>query len=201
MLCTSSRSSSLGTGNWIPFFLSSMYTSATPWSSGSWEKAWAQDWRSERTWRRAGNYWYCLPSRLTFVWISGPGSSCGEITRERRKSENSREHTRMVNCFLQFLTQDSRTVRVRMVDLWDLPALSSSRFLMARTAWSGPWLLELTRSQIARLASQFSEIRCSSVASRSWKQDQGNNIEMSIVTVSPQLEQCLLNLSSVIDKQ
>ena len=88
ILCTSSRSSSLGTGNWIPFFLSSMYTSATPWSSGSWEKAWAQDWRSERTWRRAGNYWCCLPTRLTFVWISGPGSSCGEITRERRKSEN-----------------------------------------------------------------------------------------------------------------
>ena len=88
----------------------------------------------------------------------------------------------MVNCFLQFLTQDSRTVRVRRVDLGDLPAPSSSRLLMARTAWSGPWLLELMRSQIARLASQFSEIRCSSVASSSWKQDQGKNSEMSIVT-------------------
>ena len=99
----------------------------------------------------------------------------------------------MVNCFLQFLTQDSRTVRVRRVDLGDLPAPSSSRLLMARTAWSGPWLLELTRSQIARLASQFSEIRCSSVASSTWKQDHGKNIEMSIVTHCPQY--CLKNMS------
>ena len=75
----------------------------------------------------------------------------------------------MVNSLRQFLTQDSRTVRVRMVDLWDLPALSSSLLLMARTAWSGPWPLELIKSQMARLASQFSEIRCSSVASSSWE--------------------------------
>lgn len=108
-------------------------------------------------------------NHLTLVCISGPGSSCGDITRDKRKSEKSREQTRMVNSLRQFLTQDSRTVRVRMVDLWHLPALSSSLFLMARTAWSGPWPLELTKSQMARLASQFSEIRCSSVASSSWK--------------------------------
>ena len=79
----------------------------------------------------------------------------------------------MVNSLRQFLTHDSRTVRVRRVDLGDLPALSSSRLLMARTAWSGPWPLELMRSQMARLASQFSVIRCSSVASSSWEQDRG----------------------------
>ena len=106
--------------------------------------------------------------------MSGPGSSWGEMTRERRNSAKSREQTRIVNSLRQFLTQDSRTVSVRRVDLGDLPALTSSCFLMALTAWPGPWALELTRSQMAMFASQFSEMRCSSVASRSFKhQDEG----------------------------
>ena len=94
---------------WILFFVKIW---SLPWSLGSWENAWAHDWRSDKT----------------LVWTSGPGSMLGDITREIRNSANSWLHTNSRNSLLQFLTQDSNTINVSNVDLWNFPAHCSSLY-------------------------------------------------------------------------